>query len=206
MEGLRGDLSNLTSQLEDLKVVITQSEGEAAEKLEALQREHKKLASEFEEKLKKAESAREKVEKSKEEAIHGLNAKVKEAISDKDEAVQKLKSEVAGRQVECDQLKERLADVEKSQVSASAESSAAVALIKRKCSDLEGRLEKLTAEKEALESELGEKVKEAERLNGVDSELKSMKEGKDKAEGDVLELKRNVEVSGIRWPSMLHSS
>ena len=41
----RGDLSNLTSQLEDLKVVITQSEGEAAERLEALERGHKKSAS-----------------------------------------------------------------------------------------------------------------------------------------------------------------
>ena len=43
--------------------------------------------------------------------------------------------------------------------------------------------------------ELGEKAKETERLNAVDSELKSMKEGKDKADGTVLELKRNVEVT-----------
>ena len=92
------DLSNLTSQLEDLKVVITQSEGDAAERLESLQREHKKNVSELEEKLKKADSAREKVEKSKEEAILGLNAKVKETLSDRDEALQKLKSDVAGKQ------------------------------------------------------------------------------------------------------------
>ena len=48
LEGLRADLSNLTSQLEDLKVVITQSEGEADEKLDALQREHRKSALEME--------------------------------------------------------------------------------------------------------------------------------------------------------------
>ena len=42
--------------------------------------------------------------------------------------------------------------------------------------------------------ELGEKAKEVERLNAVDSELKSVKEGKDLADRSVLELKRNVEV------------
>ena len=85
--------------------------------------------------------------------------------------------------------------MEKSLTSASAESSSAVEVIKKKCGDLEGRLEKVTSEKERLESELGEKAKEAERLNGVDSELKTVKEGKDEAEGTILELKRDVEVN-----------
>ena len=78
--------------------MITQSEGEAAERLEAIHREHKKAASDLEEKVRKAESAREKVERSKEDAIQGLNAKVKETVSARDEAVQKLKSDVAGKQ------------------------------------------------------------------------------------------------------------
>ena len=128
---------------------------------------------------------------------------MKETIRDRDEAVQKLKSEAAGKQVESDQLRERLADMEKSLTSASAESSSAVELIKKKCGDLEGRLEKLTSEKERLESELGEKAKEAERLNGVDSELKTVKEGKDEAEGTILELKRDVEVNENYCKSML---
>ena len=108
--------------------------------------------SDLEEKAKKAESAREKVERSKEEAIQGLNAKLKETLGERDEAVQRLKSEVAGKQVECDQLRERLADAERSLTSASAESTSAVELINRKCADLEGRLEKLASEKERLES------------------------------------------------------
>ena len=47
------------------------------------------------------------------------------------------------------------------------------------------------------------KAKETERLNNVDSELKSVKEGKDEAEGAVLELKRNVEVNENSLKSML---
>ena len=47
--------------------------------------------------------------------------------------------------------------MEKSLTSASAESSSAVEVIKKKCGDLEGRLEKLASEKERLEAELGEK-------------------------------------------------
>ena len=53
---------------------------------------------------------------------------MKETIRDRDEAVQKLKSEAAEKQVESDQLRERLADMEKSLTSASAESSSAVEL------------------------------------------------------------------------------
>ena len=47
------------------------------------------------------------------------------------------------------------------------------------------------------------KAKETERLNGVDSELKSVKMGKDEADGAVLELKRNVEVNEYSLKSML---
>ena len=60
--------------------MITQSEGEAADKLEAIEREYKKAASELEEKVRKAESAREKVEKSKEEAIQGRSCSSIETI------------------------------------------------------------------------------------------------------------------------------
>ena len=47
------------------------------------------------------------------------------------------------------------------------------------------------------------KAKETERLNGVDSELKSVKMGKDEADGAVLELRRNVEVNVNSDKSML---